>query len=134
MAGRPPFGMTGSIVCLVAAMAFPIEPLLAQRLGQGEDPGISLLRIFGALLLCLALGMAAILVIRARTGGRLPQFVKWKVRDDARLKLVESVRAGPGTNAALVRVDEHEFLVISNQGAVSVTEVPQPSAPRRGPK
>ena len=92
------------------------------------------MRIFGALLLCLALGMAAILVIRARTGGRLPQFVKWKVRDDARLKLVESVRAGPGTNAALVRVDEHEFLVISNQGAVSVTEVPQPSAPRRGPK
>ncbi len=118
------------LIWAIAAVAVS-QPVFAQTLGQGAaDDGISAWRVIFALLLCLALGIFAMLVLRARLGGRaLPSFLA--LGSGRRLKVVESVRLAGPVELNIVSCDGQDLLVASGaQGARVLRELgPSPVSP-----
>lgn len=122
------------ISSLVAGSA---KMAVAGTLGGAPDDDISLWRVGGALLLCIALGVAAIFVLRARMGYR-----EWPLligKRDCRLKVVETLRLSGRTSLLLVVCDEKELLILSSeQTAQFVAHLPELSpskaqVPGKGP-
>jgi len=96
---------TGAAILFALGAA---NPALA-GLGGAPDDSVSLWRVFGALLFCLALAVAAALAIRARLGGR-PLITR--LRTDAnRLELEESLRITPQLQVAIIRCDGIRIMV-----------------------
>jgi len=96
-------------------------PLHAQRLGQGPDNDISILRVILALILCLALATAAAFVLRARMG-HAPALFRSKL-GSRRLELQASLRLPNQVDLSIVRCDGKELLVATSaQGLMIVKE------------
>jgi flagellar biogenesis protein FliO len=101
----------------------------AQKLGQAPDDGVSLVRVFGALVICLAIAVAAAFFLRNRAG--LSQLLPL-VRQSSRLRLVESVRLGPQVSLCIVRCDGQDLLLeVSPQGAGVLRTLPITAEPDR---
>jgi hypothetical protein len=92
-------------------------PAAAQRLGQGGGADIPVWRVLLALLFCLALGGAAILLLRKRYGGARPL----AFGRPRRLQLVENLRLSHQVDLCIVRRDGLEYvLAASPHGVVLV--------------
>ncbi len=116
-----------SRITLIAALAAGAAPAFAQRLGQGTETDISMWRVVGALLLCLALAFVAALVLKRRLGGGVPlSFVRGR-----RLQLIERVRLTSQAELCLVSRDGTEFLIAAGPHGATLIEagpVPPPDA------
>lgn len=93
------------------------SPSLAQRLGQGTDDDVSILRIVLVLILCLGLAVCAAFALRARMGRGA---IIWPVkRTGRRLELQDSLRLPNQVDLAIVRCDGEELLIATSaQGLV----------------
>ena len=96
---------TGAAILFALAAASPAFA----GLGGAPDDSVSLWRVFGALLFCLVLAVAAALAIRARLGGR-PLITRLRT-DASRLALEESLRITPQLQVAIIRCDGVRILV-----------------------
>lgn len=91
---------------------------LAQHLGQGEDEGVSALRVVLALALCLALAAAGAFALRSRLG---TTGFKWRpIRADSRLELLQSLRLSHQIDLSIVRCDDQELLIVASQHGVQI--------------
>jgi flagellar biogenesis protein FliO len=117
----------GRIVAPIASMLLASTPVLAQKLGQAPDDGISFMRVFAALLLCLAVVVGAAFFLRNRAG--LSQLVPLLVKRNSRLRLVESVRLSQHVTLCIVQCDGEDVLLeVSQQGAGMLRALPPRSA------
>jgi flagellar biogenesis protein FliO len=107
-------------------MLFAAAPAASQRLGQGAGTDISIWRVILALLFCLALGGAAIFVLRRRFRGVRPR----SFGRERRLQLVENIRLSHQVDLCIVSRDGHEYLIAASpQGVTLVDRGPFDSAP-----
>lgn len=111
-------------------------PLLAQQLGRGEDIGVSIWRVLGALLFCLLLAFAAIAVIRRKGGGRIDLAAlttQWRARAERprrRIEVLESRRLSQHADICLVRHDEREYLLLLSASQMqTLSEGDRPARP-----
>lgn len=97
-------GAAGLILASLSAAAF------AQKLGQGGSTDISIWRVLGALLLCLALAVGGALALkkRLRPGASILS------GDRRRLEFVESLRLSHQVDLCLVRCDGREFMIATS--------------------
>ena len=99
-------------------------PAHAQRLGGGgAAPDISVVRIFAALLLCLAAAFAVALLIRSRKGALPSLRMEWLrggMASSRRIKIVETRRASAHADVCLVQCDGEEYLVLCGPSAQTV--------------
>lgn len=100
------------------AMAFAAVPAVAQRLGQGTGTDISIWRVILAMLFCLALGGAAIFVLRRRFRGVRPR----AFGRDRRLHLVENIRLSHQVDLCIVSRDGHEYLIVASPQGVTLVD------------
>jgi flagellar biogenesis protein FliO len=111
----------GAVVLLCAVPAY------AQRLGQAPDDDISFVRVFAALLLCLAIAVGAAFALRARYSVGLP--FQLNFRKANRLQLIENLRVGPLANLCIVKCDDQELLVeVSQQGSSILRQLSPPNS------
>ena len=90
-------------------------PAVAQHLGGGEAPDISFVRLFLALLFCVAIAGLAILLVRARLGGRVSTLLP-RMASRGRIRMVESRRISAQAEIALVDCDGTEYLLLLSAG------------------
>jgi hypothetical protein len=112
-------GESGKFLGLILLTLFLLSStgeVFAQQLGQGSDDGISLWRVFAALIVCVGVAVAAAFVLKHRMQGGMPLIRP--NRNRARLAVIESLRLRPQVDLCIVSCDGDEFLmVISPQGA-----------------
>lgn len=99
-------GVRGAKAALACALVAAGAAAGAQPLGQSGDD-VSLWRIAGAFVLCIAIAIAAALLLRARYGVGGPVML----RRNTRLQLIENVRLNPQVQLCIVRCDGEEMLL-----------------------
>ena len=111
-----------------AAALLTGAPALAQRLGQGTGTEVPVWRVLGALALCLALAVAAALVLKRRLGGsaRVP-FGRTR-----RLQLIESLRLSHQVDLCVVSCDGAEFLLAATPHGATLIKPEVPPVPPTG--
>src|SRR5437868_10619943 len=99
-------------------MALAGAPAAAQRLGQGAGTDISIWCVILALLFCLALGGAAIFVLRRRFRGVRPiAFGR-----ERRLQLIENMRLSHQVDLCIVSRDGQEYLIAASPQGVTLVD------------
>lgn len=103
-------------------------PAVAQRLGTGADVEISLWRVIGVTVFCLALGLFAIYAVHQRLIA-----AKWSLpfglpQPSRRLQLVERIKLGQHSEICLVRLDAEEILLAFSAAGVQRLDQPLPRA------
>jgi flagellar biogenesis protein FliO len=98
--------------------AFAAAPAAAQRLGQGTGTDLPLWRVLLALAFCLALGIAAVLLLRRRYRGARPL----TFGRERRLQLVENLRLSHQVDLCIVSRDGHEYLITSGPQGVTLVD------------
>lgn len=108
-------------------------PALAQALGQGSGAPIAWWRVFSATTLCLLLGVAGVLALKARRDGAPLSLAPldprtWRARlaatptEARRLKVEETVRLGHQVEVSLLICDDQTVLIATSpHGAFVVT-------------
>jgi hypothetical protein len=106
-----------AILVLFAISTSEFAPAFADALGQAPDDGIGIWRVVASFVFCVLLGAAAILILRARSGG-LPaiSFTGSKAR---RLVSVETLRLGPKSALSIVACDGKELLLLTSDNHTS---------------
>jgi flagellar biogenesis protein FliO len=99
-------------------MLFAATPAASQRLGQGAGTDISIWRVILALLFCLALGGAAIYVLRRRFRGVRPL----AFGRERRLELHENMRLSHQVDLCIVSRDGHEYLIATSPQGVTLVD------------
>jgi len=99
---------------VLAGVAFEFlaasTPTVAQSLGGAQAPDVSLLRVFFALLFCLAVAVAGAYALRFRMTGRL-DLPTLSAAAQRRLVLIERLRLGAQHELCLIAFDGCEYLV-----------------------
>lgn len=109
------------LLVLAAGIGLISQPAFAQ-LTANPDDSISLWRVGGALILCLALAIVAAFLLRSRGVGELAFAPTRRTR---RLRLQESLRVSPQVQLALVLCDDREMLIsTSSSGAQLISLLP----------
>lgn len=117
---RPFAGLAVTAVLLLVEM-----PAHAQRLGQGTGTEVPVWRVLGALIICLALAVAAAIVLKRRLGGARPiGFGRAR-----RLQLVETLRLSHQIDLCVVSCDGGEFLIAATPHGATVInpDLPAPA-------
>ena len=111
---------------LFAGTQFGVSAAYSQQLGQGQaDVGVSIVRVFLALIFTLCVAVAAIFVLRRKFAGGSSLFVK----QGSRVQLVEQLSLGGQQRLFLLRIDDQDYLaLVSPQGPNSVGRGPRISA------
>ena len=107
------------------AIALFGAPAAAQKLGQGDDAGISIARLIAALLVILVLAALALYVGRAR----LTRLRFWTGAQARRLTVLEVVRIAPGATLCLASLDDREFLLAVTPNGATVIDPGATNAP-----
>jgi hypothetical protein len=98
-------------------------PAAAQRLGGGAPLNISLIRVVMALLLCLMIAGAVVLLLK-RNGGRIDtaalRRLLVRLPAERRIDIVETRRISQHGDVCLLRCDGREYLVLSAEGQMTV--------------
>lgn len=115
--------------------ALVAAPAAAQRLGQGTGTDVPILRVIIALGFCLALGAAAIFLLRRRYRGARPL----AFGRERRLQLVENLRLSHQVDLCIVSRDGREYLIASSPQGVTVVDdgpfaAPAPAEPPEAPE
>ncbi len=110
---RPAFS---SIFALGVALLLSPAPLAAQQLGGGGSPGVSIVRLTGALVLCLVVALLAILYLKHRGGGGAPPFLRRLVQSDPLIEVCEVRRLTVQHSIGLIRYDGDEYLLLLTPG------------------
>jgi len=103
-----------------------------QTLAQGGGAPIAWWRVFGATVLCLLLGVAGVLAVKARRDGVPPTLAMLDLRaltrlrtqpsEPRRLQVVETVRLAHQVEVSLLTLDDAQVLIASSpHGAFVVT-------------
>lgn len=116
------FSRVSAWTCTLLLIAVPL-PAIAQKLGGGTDPEISLVRIVASLVLCIGVAVALALLISKRgaplglrnVGGWLA-----KLQQRARITVVEARRLSPHADLCIVRCDDREYVLTCAHGEVRV--------------
>ncbi|HEY0148112.1 MAG TPA: hypothetical protein VGB70_03835 [Allosphingosinicella sp.] len=107
----------------LAAAALLAAPALAApgRLGGGEQLGVSLGRIVGALIVCIVIAVLAALLLRQRSGRMdlRAVFQRLSPRTPA-IDVVETRRLSPNADICIVRHDGREYLLLLLAGGAQV--------------
>jgi flagellar protein FliO/FliZ len=112
-------GLAGRTVRLgPLAFAFGAAPAAAQRLGQGAGTDVPIWRVLLALGFCLALGIAAIMLLRRRYRGARPLVFG----RDRRLQLVENLRLSHQVDLCIVSRDGQEYLITASPHGVTIVD------------
>lgn len=106
------------------AFALFSAPAAAQKLGQGDEVGISIARLIAALLVILVLAALALFFGRAR----LTRLRFWTGAQARRLTVLEVVRIAPGATLCLASLDDREFLLAVTPNGATVIEPGEASA------
>lgn len=98
---------------------------MAQRLGGGASPEISVWRVVLALAVSLTVGIAALYLVRGRAKNgkplRIGSFLKLKTNEDhAMLRVIERQRLSAQTEIILLRCKDQEYLVMSGTAHTSL--------------
>lgn len=106
---------------LVGSALALATPALAQRLGTGGGPDISIVRVVAALILCLfaALALALVLSKRGIGGAKLPGFLG-ELRNRGRVRVIESRRISVHADLCLVSFEDEELLILCGPGGAEV--------------
>jgi hypothetical protein len=107
-------------LALLLALALAPAPLLAAGrggLGGGEEVAVSLWRIVAALLICVAVALLAVLLIRQRAGkiDLRALLARIEVRSPA-IQVVETRRLSLHADICLLRHDDREYLLLLMAG------------------
>jgi len=119
-----PAGLLGVRAGAVAAALLTGAPALAQRLGQGDGTEVPIWRVLGALAFCLALAVAAAILLKRRLTGP----ARAAFGGARRLQLVESLRLSHQIDLCVVSCDGAEFLLAATpHGATLINpDLPRP--------
>lgn len=109
----------------LTAALLTATPALAQTLGHGAGGTIAWWRVFGATGLCLLLGVAGVLALKARRDGlalswamfdprALGARLKAPVDDTRRLRVVETVRLPHQVEVSLLTCDDESVLIATS--------------------
>lgn len=109
--------------------ALTAAPAAAQVLGQAPDDSVSFWRVAGSLLLCIGLGVGAVLALRKRAGGGMPVF-PGLVRKERQLKLIEVLRLNQHVDLCLVACDDKTMLLAASAHGVDVLPYGSSAAPQ----
>lgn len=118
---------------LALALAQP-APAFAQVLGRAEAAAIPIADVIGALLLCLILAVAAVLLLkRLKTGAPFTSSINRDAsRGRKRLAVLESRRLSVHADLCLIESDGEEFLlVVGAAQSMVVRSRPQSGRPTR---
>lgn len=114
----------------VIALAVAVTPQTAWAapLASGTGLAISPWRVIGSLLLCLALGGAAIFLLRRRYG--LGQGSAARGPMDRRIRVVEQQGLGPHRSLSLIEIDRQAYVALIAPGSATFValERPRPAA------
>lgn len=88
----------------------------AQSLGGGASPEVSLVRMVGALFVCLLLAFLAILYLKRRTGGALPPIFSRLVTTHPEIEVREVRRISVQHSVGLIRHGGEEYLLLLSPG------------------
>jgi flagellar biogenesis protein FliO len=109
---------------IAAAALLTAAPALAQRLGQGTDAELPVWRVLGALAFCLALALAAAILLKRRLGGP-GRAAFGRAR---RLQLVESLRLSHHIDLCVISCDGAEFMLAATPHGVTLINPSLPKA------
>ena len=103
---------------IAGVFSFAPSAALAQRLGGAATPEISVWRIVLALTVSLAIGIAAIYLLRGRhkngKSQRIGDFLKRKMHEgDAILRVIARQRLSAETEIILLQCRDQEYLLIA---------------------
>ncbi|MEA3015966.1 MAG: hypothetical protein QOI38_688 [Sphingomonadales bacterium] len=120
------------LVGLAVTATAQAAPLFAARpgLGGGEDLGVSLGRIVGALLICTAVAALAILLIRQRSGriDLRAMFARIELRQRP-IQVVETRRLSAHADICLLRHEGRDYLLLLTAGRSQVLHESDSAAP-----
>lgn len=114
----PPVLILAGTIAAPACLCLGAMPAAAQRLGQGGGTEISLWRVMLALIFCVAIGAAAIFLLRRRYRGVRPL----AFRRERRLQLVENMRLSHQVDLCIVSRDGREYLIAASPQGVTLVD------------
>lgn len=91
-------------------------PLVAQQLGGGGSPDVSIVRIVGALVLCLVMALLAILYLKYRSGAGTPPFLRRLVQAEPLIDVREVRRLTVQHSISIIRHRGEEYLLLLTPG------------------
>lgn len=104
-----------SLTLIFAAMVGP-APLYAQQLGGGGAPEVSIVRIVGALFICLLLAVLAIFYLKHRSGRPIAFKLGGLVGASGEVEVRETRRLTVHHHVSLVRHAGREYLLLLSPG------------------
>lgn len=104
-------GMMAGLLALALS-----APAAAQRLGGGGAPEVPIVRIVGALFLCLLVAALAILYLRHRAGGAMPAMFGRLIKADPEIDVREVRRLTVQHSIGLVRHAGQDYLLLLSPG------------------
>lgn len=100
----------------IAALNMLSSPAIAQRLGGGSAPDISIGRVVAALVLCLFAICLVVLTLKRGGGLNLSQLRPLAgVPIGRRISIIETRRISQHADLCLVRCDGRDFLILTSQ-------------------
>lgn len=92
------------------------QPAAAQQLGGGASPDVSLVRVFLALLVCLAVAVLALFLLRRRFAKKPRSLLPRLTASGSRIRTIESRRVAPQADVCIVECDGTEYLLLIAAG------------------
>jgi flagellar protein FliO/FliZ len=131
-AARPLIAITAIALAATAAPQAAYAGLLGDSAGLAVSPW----RVIGSLLLCLALGAAAIFLLRRHyglgQGGQLRGPLR--MSPDRRIRIIEQQGLGPHRSLSLVEIDQRAYIALIAPGAATLVVLERPGPdPEAGP-
>lgn len=110
------------------AVAATPQAACAGVIGDGTGLAVSPWRVIGSLLLCLALGAAAIFLLRryyglSQNGPRIGSLGR---AADRRIRLIEQQGLGPHRSLSLVEIDRQTYVALVAPGAATLIALERP--------
>lgn len=114
------------------AVAATPQAACAVAIGDGTGLAVSPWRVIGSLLLCLALGAAAIFLLRryyglGQTGPRMgSRMGSWGSAADRRIRVIEQQGLGPHRSLSLIEIDRRTYVALVAPGAATLVALEHP--------